>query len=388
VEGVQLLRRLERVIEETDFAWSLCLVGEDQARKLADLTADLKRSPSSAGDGKQIVSGYSYWGIEPTIAWKQACTDDYYRVAKEGIESFGRRWRTLQPDLGNEPYHYISLGPGTGDKDLTVLLTLQPRSPDMFYVPVDMSAEMLRVCMQPMNFLPFITTFRKQLLPIQLDFSSDENLKELDDLRDRLLGDEPALFSLLGNTAANFEDDVELIGRLSRQLLRPRDRIMLEVATVSEVNDATARLAAGEYERSKAFREFATSALHQHTDLPIDRDSVFFEGMVEDDRAVLVKVIYRNRSQQEYRMTLPDRDVVTFPPDDTIRLYLTRKYDRAALDAALRDLELTVVSSARTEASAGARSPYRFGLDLILLSSGTQGGRPSTPVHDLFRTSR
>jgi L-histidine Nalpha-methyltransferase len=249
-----------------------------------------------------------------------------------------------------------------------------------------MSAEMLRICVQPINFLPAIETFRKQVLPIQLDFSSDENLEELNDLRDRLLDDEPVLFSLLGNTAANFEDDIELIARLTRQLLRPRDRILLEVATVSEVNETTARLAAGEYGRSKAFREFTTSALHQHTDLPLDQDGVSFEGAVEGDRAVAIKIIYRNRSQQEHRMTLPDRDIVSFPPDDTIRLYLTRKYDRTALNTALRDVDLTVLGVARTEAPAAARSPYRFGLDLILLS---YGGTPAkqTAVQDLFPRS-
>jgi hypothetical protein len=30
----------------------------------------LERAPFSAsGDGKQITSGFSYWGIGPTIAW-------------------------------------------------------------------------------------------------------------------------------------------------------------------------------------------------------------------------------------------------------------------------------------------------------------------------------
>ena len=97
----------------------------------------------------------------------------------------------------------------------------------MFYVPVDMSAEMLRICLQPMNVLPFIRRFRSQLLPVQLDFSFEENVDELNGLRDRPIGEEPVLFSLLGNTMANFEDDVEPVERLARQLLRPQDRLML-----------------------------------------------------------------------------------------------------------------------------------------------------------------
>ena len=88
MERLQLLRRLERVMEETEFGWSLLMVGEDQSRKLADLTNGLKRPYSTVGDGKQILSGYSYWGIEPAIAWQHACHDPYYPVGKDGIDSF------------------------------------------------------------------------------------------------------------------------------------------------------------------------------------------------------------------------------------------------------------------------------------------------------------
>jgi hypothetical protein len=129
MERLQLLQRLERVMEETEFGWSLLMVGEDQSRKLADLTNDLKRPYSTTGDGKQIQSGYSYWGIEPAIAWQHACNDPYYPVGKDGIDSFEQRWNDLQPALAGVKYHYVSLGPGTGDKDRTVLRTMQPAYP-------------------------------------------------------------------------------------------------------------------------------------------------------------------------------------------------------------------------------------------------------------------
>ena len=153
---------------------------------------------------------------------------------KDGIESFTQRWNDLQPVLGGTKFHYVSLGPGTGEKDRTVLQSLQPTYPEMLYVPVDMSSEMLRICLQPIRDLPFIKAFRRQLLPVQLDFSSDENLDELMALRDRLMGDEPILWALLGNTAANFEDDLELIERIAT-LLRAQDVLMLEVATATEL---------------------------------------------------------------------------------------------------------------------------------------------------------
>jgi uncharacterized SAM-dependent methyltransferase len=389
-EHLQLLRRLEKIIEETEFAWSLCIVGEDQSDKLAELTDDLKRPYSASGDGKQIVSGYSYWGIEPTIAWRHACNDAFYPVMKESLNSFARGWRTvrgqLDPDAG---YHYVSLGPGNGEKDRVVLSDLQPRYPAMFYVPVDMSGEMLRVCMEPVRTLPFIRGFRSQILPVQLDFNDERNVKELAGLRERLVGAEPVLFSLLGNTIANFEDDDQLLAMLTEHLIRPQDRLLLEVATTPELTAPATEAAAHEYERSKAFREFVTSALHQSTDLSLDMSSVEFASSVEPDRAIRVKVIYRNSSGEPIVLTVPDRTEVTFADGDTIRLLLTRKYLRPALAGFVREAGLTE-DGAADSAFSSRRNAHRFGLSLLLLSRaapGEQGAEP-TAARQVFRQRR
>ncbi len=71
-EPVHVIRKLEHALADDDFAWSLLLVGEDQTDKLATLTGDLRGPFSTSGDGKQITSGFSYWGIGPTIAWANA----------------------------------------------------------------------------------------------------------------------------------------------------------------------------------------------------------------------------------------------------------------------------------------------------------------------------
>ena len=91
--------------------------------------------------------------------WQHACNDPYYPVMKDGIDSFIRRWRILQQRLSHGQYHYVSLGRAPAKKDRAVLSDLEPRNTEMFYVPVDMSAEMLRICLQPMNVLPFIRAF-------------------------------------------------------------------------------------------------------------------------------------------------------------------------------------------------------------------------------------
>ena len=382
VERMQLLRRLERIMEETDFGWSLLMVGEDQSRKLADLTNDLKRPHSTTGDGKQIQSGYSYWGIEPAIAWQHACRDPYYPVARDGIDSFTQRWNDLRSALAATKYHYVSLGPGTGEKDRVVLQRMQPDHPEMLYVPVDMSAEMLRLCLQPIRHLPFIKSFRRQLLPVQLDFSSDENLDELQGLRERLMGQEPILWGLLGNTIANFENDLELVERLAT-LVRPQDLFMVEVATTTVLAGDVPERVSNEYLQSRAFCEFVTSALHQHTDLPINMDNIEITGEVVDPRCVLIKTIYRHR-EDDTRITLPDRTLITLRRDDTIRLYVSRKYAPAALHADLSKRGLDLAHVADTSWAVRGR-PYRFGLQLMLLSRQASIEPAPTPARDLFR---
>ena len=98
----------------------------------------------------------------------------------------------------------------------------------MFYLPVDMSSEMLRLgTLEPVRGIRFPMA---QVLPVQLDFSLATNLDELRQMLDRLVDDEPLLYALTGNTLANFDDDPEALATITRAL-RPQDRLLLEVAT-------------------------------------------------------------------------------------------------------------------------------------------------------------
>jgi SAM-dependent methyltransferase len=363
---------LPQVIEESDFGWSLHLIGEEQSHKLAALIDDLRGKPSNSGDGKQITSGFAYWGIAPTIAWMKACIDPFYPVMQQSIESFSQRWRRVRAKLDGGAFHYVSLGVGTGHKDRNILADLRAKHPGMLYAPVDMSADMLRLGMR--EAVRYVRFPRRQVVPVQLDFAIEENLTELRTLLVGLVGDEPILYSLLGNTMANFEDDTVLLGKLTR-LLRPQDRFLLEVATTDELSEDQAAEAAEEYHRSRAYGEFVTSALLHYTDLSLNLDSVLYRGAVEGDRALRVKVIYQNQTGGDLRFILPDRSRVTFPDRDTIRLYLTRKYVRRGLDEMLAGLGVRKLHGTHS-GFAAHRSPHAFGMDLLLFAASESGAVP------------
>jgi L-histidine Nalpha-methyltransferase len=362
------VEKLHQAIDESDFGWSLHLVGEDQWHKLATLTDDLSAGPSKTGDGKQITSGFAYWGTAPTLAWSLACNDPFYPVMQQSIDSFSQRWKRLRAKF-DRPYHYVSLGIGTGQKDRQILQDLLTVRTDLLYVPVDLSSAMLRYGVREAR--KGVTMTRSQVLPVQLDFAIQDNVTELRALLQRVVGDEPILFSLLGNTIANFEEDVELLRTLT-SLLRPQDRFLLEVATTGALDENLADDAAEEYHRSRAYQEFVTSALLQYTDLTINLDWVLYRGSVEGDRALRVKVIYQNRTGEDLRFVLPDRTRVSFPDRDTIRLYLSRKYARAELDRMLAALGVQKLHGIHSEFTS-QRSPRIFGTELMLLAMGEGG---------------
>ncbi|MEV0794684.1 L-histidine N(alpha)-methyltransferase [Kribbella sp. NPDC050459] len=380
-EPVPVIRKLEHALADDDFAWSLVLTGEDQTDKLATLTGDLRGPFSTTGDGKQITSGFSYWGIGPTIAWANATNDPFYLVMKAGAESFQRHWRKVRPHVENGGFHVVSLGVGTGVKDRTIVSDLRRQNRNMYYIPVDMSSEMLRMGTQPVRDARFPVA---QLLPVQLDFSIADNMEELAEMLARLVGDEPILFTLTGNTLANFDSDEELLGTLT-QGLRAQDRLLLEVASTTRLDQETADAAADEYHQTRAFAEFVTSALRYNTDLKINNELVKFVGEVEDDDALLVKILWQNDTGDEVRMELPDHTEVVLPIGDTIRLYTTRKYSTTRLKRLTEACKLTPVEAIQSQFRY-TRRPNPFGLELLLLAPEAAGEGARSLADDIWAT--
>ncbi|WP_329005850.1 L-histidine N(alpha)-methyltransferase [Kribbella sp. NBC_00709] len=381
-EPVPVIRKLEHALADDDFAWSLLLVGEDQTDKLATLTGDLRGPVSTTGDGKQITSGFSYWGIGPTIAWANATNDPFYLVMKAGAESFLRHWRKVRPHVENGGFHLVSLGVGTGVKDRTILSDMRRHNRDMYYIPVDMSSEMLRMgTLEPVRGARFPVS---QVLPVQLDFSIADNMDELAQMLARLVGKDPILFTLTGNTLANFESDEELLSTLTR-VLRPQDRLLLEVASTTQLDQASADAAADEYHQTRAFAEFVTSALRYNTDLKINNDRVKFIGEVEDEDALLVKILWQNDTDAEIRMELPDHTEVVLPIGDTIRLYTTRKYSTTRLKRLTEACQLTPVEAIQSQFRY-TRRPNPFGLELLLLAPEAAGESAHSLADDIWAT--
>jgi L-histidine Nalpha-methyltransferase len=366
------MSRIAEALESTNPRGYLCIVGEEQSAKLSTLVQGLTDGESQTGDGKQIASGFSYWGIGPTLAWEAACRDHLYHVMRDSIRNFAAAWQAVRPVLGTQAYHYVSLGVGTGQKDVSVINDLKRSLPEMFYMPVDMSPEMLTLGVQECagpdrgNVIS-----KRQTLAIQLDFSDEENVRDFRALLDNALDSTPILFSLLGNTLANFDNDSRLLKTIAL-LLSPEDRLMVEVAHTNTVDADAARLAAREYKNSPKFQDFALSSLTQYTNIPIQPSYLVFRGEVEGDRSVQVKVLYQNRTPNTLQfLAFPNQArTIPFPPKDTIRLYLSRKYSVEGITSTIEDSGLTILEQHLHTSSPTyvERKEYKFGVNLFILA--------------------
>jgi uncharacterized SAM-dependent methyltransferase len=321
-EGV--FSRLERAFEDGWDRWMLSLEREDPRGFLMDMVRSLKGDPVD-GLGKQIDNKHRYIGLGPTIAWLLTSKDPSYPVAYDSIASFGRIWDDCQAALGDSSYHYVSFGVGTGDKDRHVLDRLQPQSPGLLYVAIDISSAMLNLGTQESRLrLPGRT------VPMELDFEDSSSLMALREFLDAVVGEEPLLFSLLGNALGNVEDDRALLHALG-QMLRPQDRLALEVATTDRLDDEAAHIVAAERSSSRLYNEFVTAALAMYTDLTIDTNWLSYTATIEPDYAVRVEGHYVNRGGTTLPLMLPNRETVPYRVGEGIRVLLGRRYSAQGL---------------------------------------------------------
>jgi L-histidine N-alpha-methyltransferase len=371
------LDRIEQLVAPgSGTRWTLLLTGEKPWNVLQELLHDL-REPR----GKKIATKFSYIGMAPTIAWANACSDLFYPVMRDSIDGFDRYFHPVLPLLEGKPHHYVSLGVGTGQKDRVILSDMRPTSPSMLYIPVDISADMIRLGIDETRKLAGL-----RVLPVQLDFSAVSHLNDLKTMVHRMVDDAPVLYSLLGNTVANTDDDDELLQSIG-ELLRPQDRLLLEVSTTSDVGEDALREAQLEYSSSEAYRVHATSALAQFTDMTIDSEWLDFRSAVEGDRAIRIEAHYRNAMGQPTVVSLPNGARITLDTGETVRVTLSRKYLLSGVDDLVNTSGLTRLNERLPQRPARGKRPV-FSRDLLLLAKTPTPPRKSTVADDLLRAGK
>jgi L-histidine N-alpha-methyltransferase len=310
---------------------------------------------------RHIRDGQQYVGAISTDHWQAATRDPKYRTLSFGIKTFPARWVQLKTNFSH-PVHYISVGPGTGEKDKLILehlLSLLAEGQTVVYVPIEISSEILDVALE--LILPAIDRKRIEVIPIRMDVTDDDSLQRLKDVLPTLTNGGRSLFSLLGNTLANFADDSEMLEKLS-PLVKPHDYLLLELATVTSATSQTAHHAAMEYEGSDTFHKFAMGTLRDYTNCSFDNGRVICRGEVVRDA---VQVITSFAPTTPMRIEFRTGGGFDLQADETIELYRSRKYPVTAQ----QKLTTGYTELDRAESLYSSRSA--FGVATLLLKRNT-----------------
>jgi uncharacterized SAM-dependent methyltransferase len=179
-------------------------------------------------DGDVVPSKYLYWTPEGSEHWLKLCKHKTYQFYRDSLELLRQRAGTIVGEIvkasGSAQIDLVSVGSGDGMKDNALLGQLQKELEDdefVYYYPVDISdtliVEAIRNALH--GGLPRESFRVKALIA---DFLNLAQLQAFYEERPA-----PNLFSVLGNTIGNADED-ELFRSVSDAML-PGDLVLLEV---------------------------------------------------------------------------------------------------------------------------------------------------------------
>lgn len=338
---------------------SMLKVGLWEANTPRHLGRVIQQLKSAKGGERRIEDGYQYVGSFPAHMWRLATADASYRTLSYGINTFSNRWSALRSSV-RHPFTYVSIGPGTGEKDRMVLAHLQSLAQSfsrrIAYVPVDISADLLRMSLDVS--MRDIDDKVVEILPVELDIADPEAIESLKMVLDSLPSDDGTLIAMLGNTLANFRDDKQILRQVSSLLNPASDLLMLEMATAAETSQHSAQAAESEYEGSPSFRNFVFAALAQYTDCTPASGEVVSKARPTDGE-LEVATYFRIRDKLDVHFV--DGDRIVMEPGEKIRLYTSRKYTAEALRSLLSNYETLAEADTIYSRAEG------FGLTAVLL---------------------
>ncbi len=320
------LSKLTRLLAAQDSPLALGLWERGGTIRIGKVTKAIKDV------SRRIEDGYQYVGGFPAHMWRLATADPSYKTLQYGIVSFPRRWNELKHEISS-PMHYVSIGPGTGEKDAAILKHLQTLADSpIVYIPVDISADLLRMSLDVS--LQEIDEGHVDVLPIELDVASERGLQGLKQVIEQMTHG-PVLISLLGNTLANFREDEAMLKDITELLSGPDDLLLMELATTREATKDLALKAGSEYNGSVSFSNFVMAALTQYTNCTHESGSIVHKGQVIDGA---IEIRTRFTASEPLMIYVNDTDHFELEVDDGIELYRSRKYTPESLDRLFSDL--------------------------------------------------
>jgi hypothetical protein len=282
-------------------------------------------------NGSLIPPKYLYKFDRGCYLWLDLCNDTEYKYFKNSIEylrlNIGRIVDSIGADVIRNAPDYISLGPGNGKKDqiiLSKILSAQTtRGADMYYYPFDISPTMVASAIQTATSVKSIADSLK-IKAIIADFT--RTLKSFSPVYQYRT--EPNIFSLLGNTLGNIDNETAFLGKL-KQAMFPGDYALIEVRLLSE----RAADIGGSLELNKSFDFTPLDTLGVgYDDEKLTYSTLRNMSTIPDSRTIVA-------SYHDFRLH-PDDDVIS----ETYLSYI-HEYEPDSLKSVLEDLGFEIVTS-------------------------------------------
>jgi hypothetical protein len=184
--------------------------------------------------GEMMPCSHSYSTDIGSDSWLRLCGDPLYAVFHESIkfleESADAVFDSLPSYLIRSCPDFVSLGPGNGYKDRTLLRSLSNKllgigvNDYIYYYPVDVSPRILATAISTVS----MDTDLRERLRIKALLGDFEQLRLFAPAFD--FRPEPNIFSLLGNTLGNLMHDGDFLKKIHRTM-HEGDVLLLEVRT-------------------------------------------------------------------------------------------------------------------------------------------------------------
>jgi hypothetical protein len=200
-----------------------------------------------------------YYGPEGAMNWLKLCSSDsylgkaFYRWEREASHELARSAR---------PHTYVSLGPGDGTFDLSMMKLLVAEDRGSQYIPVDISEPLLhRVASKVSKYAA---------TPVGIFGDYEEGLSFIHKQLGRY-AKSPILYGLIGGSLGNFDesDEGDFLHTL-RAMMGAQDRLMIHVSLHgkkwSKETDPRCQLS----KLSPEFRRFVSAGVARRFNLPVE----------------------------------------------------------------------------------------------------------------------
>jgi hypothetical protein len=235
------------------------LMARRDARILRAIRIEVDPKVADAVLGTRAPRGWHqrslYLGTEGSRNWL-AVSEDPIHLSSVDLDQV--RAHILAATKGLRPRSFVSLGPGSGELDREIAISLRDRS--LQYFPVDISEGLLfRACevlsQHAVVPLGILSDFEERLPFI---------LERLESQAER-----PLLVGLLGHTLCNLDRFEATFLRQLESWLEPGDQVLIEVAVASESWDVKeAPLDANQHTASR--KRFFSDGLARQLGVPVD----------------------------------------------------------------------------------------------------------------------